>query len=522
MIGFVVLHPKRSFHAGSTRPPFPPAEALQGAGEPAGPVKRRPVCPKRGKNSRSFALPCLRGAREALPGALRKPRRRPRASRSLLGENHENARETRSRPISDRTWESVAFAPLNSPHKKSPRFPDMHHDKHPEADRSNPSLPPLVYGSRAGNRRAYLPEIHGRVRDPPLPPRPPAVSRYRRPRFSPPGGENAAPLFLRPPRLLSLFPLPRPCERPPPPLGLRGCLPGNRSPHKSRGKPRGKGKEGHIPPPRGTRKLSRDASLFPVAALGSGRGARAAPASPSSRAPSGGRGKRGRSALPGGRMFHGIPANAAMGAPGNKPELYEEVKLYKNAREREKYDNMAELFAVVKTMQALEKAYIKDCVNPNEYTAACSRLLVQYKAAFKQVQGLEINSIDDFCRRFRLDCPLAMERIKEDRPITIKDDKGNLNRCIADIVSLFITVMDKLRLEIRAMDEIQPDLRELMETMNRMSHLPPDFEGRQKVSQWLQTLSGMSASDELDDSQVRQMLFDLESAYNAFNRFLHS
>lgn len=38
----------------------------------------------------------------------------------------------------------------------------------------------------------------------------------------------------------------------------------------------------------------------------------------------------------------------------------------------------------------------------------------------------------------------------------------------------------------------------------------------------LQTLSGMSASDELDDNQVRQMLFDLESAYNAFNRFLHS
>lgn len=81
------------------------------------------------------------------------------------------------------------------------------------------------------------------------------------------------------------------------------------------------------------------------------------------------------------------------------------------------------------------------------------------------MQGSEISSIDDFCRKFRvsqgtagtlgryrgfagathgahgivspqLDCPLAMERIKEDRPITIKDDKGNLNRCIADIVSV--------------------------------------------------------------------------------------
>ncbi|XP_067833110.1 vacuolar protein sorting-associated protein 28 homolog [Heptranchias perlo] len=183
---------------------------------------------------------------------------------------------------------------------------------------------------------------------------------------------------------------------------------------------------------------------------------------------------------------------------------------------------MAELFAVVKTLQALEKAYIKDCVTSNEYTAACSRLLVQYKAAFKQVQGADVSSIDEFCRRYRLDCPLAMERIKEDRPITIRDDKGNLNRCIADIVSLFITVMDKLRLEIRAMDEIQPDLRELTETMNRMSNLPPDFEAKDKVDQWLQKLSGMSASDELDDTEVRQMLFDLEAAYNSFNRFLHS
>ena len=115
-----------------------------------------------------------------------------------------------------------------------------------------------------------------------------------------------------------------------------------------------------------------------------------------------------------------------------------------------------------------------------------------------------------------------MERIREDRPIMMRDDKGNLNRCIADIVLLFIAIMDKLRLEIRAMDEIQPDLRELLETMNCMSALPSDFEGRQHVLHWLQTLSSMSASDELDDSQVRQMLFDLESAYNAFNRCLHA
>ncbi|RXM27902.1 Vacuolar protein sorting-associated protein 28-like [Acipenser ruthenus] len=139
-------------------------------------------------------------------------------------------------------------------------------------------------------------------------------------------------------------------------------------------------------------------------------------------------------------------------------------------------DNMTELFAVVKMLQALEKAYIKDCVTLNEYTAAFSRLLVQYKAAFKQVQGSDVGSIDDFCRKYRVIC-LGVQ--------------------------------------------IQPDLSELMETINRMSSMPPDSEAKDKVSLWLTTLSGMSASDELDDSQVRQMLFDLESAYNAFSRFLH-
>lgn len=84
----------------------------------------------------------------------------------------------------------------------------------------------------------------------------------------------------------------------------------------------------------------------------------------------------------------------------DRPELYEEVKLYKNAREREKHDNQADLYAVVNTLQHLEKAYIRDCVTPKEYTAACSKLLVQYRAAFKQVSmqnvKRELNILLDF------------------------------------------------------------------------------------------------------------------------------
>ena len=51
--------------------------------------------------------------------------------------------------------------------------------------------------------------------------------------------------------------------------------------------------------------------------------------------------------------------------------------------------------------------------------------------------------------KYRLDAPAALERIKEDRPINIKDDKGNTSKLIAEIVALFITAMDKLKLDIR-------------------------------------------------------------------------
>ncbi|XP_038057476.1 vacuolar protein sorting-associated protein 28 homolog [Patiria miniata] len=222
-------------------------------------------------------------------------------------------------------------------------------------------------------------------------------------------------------------------------------------------------------------------------------------------------------------MFSTVPTTQSsqnQSSSANRPELYEEVKLFRNFREREKYDNMAELFAVINTLQWLEKAYIRDAITPKEYTAACSKLLVQYKAAFKQVQSDQIPTVEAFMKKYRMDCPAAMERIKEDRPITIKNDDGNTSECIAQIVSLFITVMDKLRLDMKAVDEIEPELRELGETMNKMNLLTEDFQGKEKVSSWLKTMSSMRASDELDEDQIRQMLHDLDSAYQSFIRML--
>lgn len=138
----------------------------------------------------------------------------------------------------------------------------------------------------------------------------------------------------------------------------------------------------------------------------------------------------------------------------NRSELFEEVRLYRTAREREHYDSMADLYSVINTLNCLEKAYIKDSVTAKEYTAACSKLLVQYNVAFSQVKSDEFPTIESFMNKFCFECTAALKRIHDGRPITIKDDKGNAQKCIADIVSLFITITDRLRLDIKSMDEV--------------------------------------------------------------------
>lgn len=46
--------------------------------------------------------------------------------------------------------------------------------------------------------------------------------------------------------------------------------------------------------------------------------------------------------------------------------LDEEVKLYNNKRERQKYENLSDLFAIIVSLDYLEKAYVRDAIKEDE------------------------------------------------------------------------------------------------------------------------------------------------------------
>jgi ESCRT-I complex subunit VPS28 len=68
----------------------------------------------------------------------------------------------------------------------------------------------------------------------------------------------------------------------------------------------------------------------------------------------------------------------------------------------------------------------------------------------------------------------------------------------------FITLLDALKLKMKAKDQLQPIITELMSCYSKFQR-SSEFEGRPKLVHWLITLNQMKASDELTDEQVRQV-----------------
>lgn len=119
--------------------------------------------------------------------------------------------------------------------------------------------------------------------------------------------------------------------------------------------------------------------------------------------------------------------------------------------------------------------------------------------------------------KYRLNCNLAKKRLDSGINATVEHgsgDKENSSYIILETTQHFITAMDSLRLNLRSVDELQPLLKALVEALNKQSII--EFDSKKKILTWLIDLNNMRATDELAEEQVRQLLHDLDNAYNEY------
>jgi ESCRT-I complex subunit VPS28 len=201
----------------------------------------------------------------------------------------------------------------------------------------------------------------------------------------------------------------------------------------------------------------------------------------------------------------------------------EEIPLYESSREREAMDEEANLFAIILATEHLERAFARDAISQQE----CKKLISQFKLAERVLRSGQNSSMstDAFMELYQMDCPRATERLlRMGVPEPMKGGGGYDSAAhavtVAETVQHFITTMDAVKLEQRAVDELQPLLSDLMDVLTRVPETPNDFEPNRKIQKWLQKLNAMRAVEEITEDDSRQLYMDLDSAYTEFTRYL--
>jgi ESCRT-I complex subunit VPS28 len=81
----------------------------------------------------------------------------------------------------------------------------------------------------------------------------------------------------------------------------------------------------------------------------------------------------------------------------------QEVKLSTTNAERDLNDSLAEIYSIIVTLDALEKAYLKDSITEFDYTGTCSRLLKQYKSNLaNETVARAFGDLDQFAKEWQV------------------------------------------------------------------------------------------------------------------------
>ncbi|KAI5820419.1 vacuolar protein sorting-associated [Pyronema omphalodes] len=214
------------------------------------------------------------------------------------------------------------------------------------------------------------------------------------------------------------------------------------------------------------------------------------------------------------------PSPYSLPRPVSTANLDAEQKLFTTASERELYESLAELHAIIVTLEFLEKAFVKDSIPSSSYTPVCKRLLGQYQTLLGNEKVAEaFGDLATFKEKYDIDCPAATRRLITGVPATTEHPaaawKNVSPKAVAEATQNFITCMDALRLDYKAKDELHPLLAAVITSVNVVTK-SEEFDGRKDIVKWLIMLNQMRPGDEIDEKQGRELLWDLEKGYNSF------
>jgi len=203
-------------------------------------------------------------------------------------------------------------------------------------------------------------------------------------------------------------------------------------------------------------------------------------------------------------------------------QLLQEVTLDDSSiKEQEKYDNLADMFAIIRTLQFLEVAFSRDMTTAVDYEHECDKLLRNYKST-KIQNGGDSFSLDDFVKTYDLDCPLAVSRLKiginsvRETGIGVQSSGDSQTKIASDVCVHFQAVMDTTFVGGHAKEAIKPALQKVLDSLNLVTGLPASYQGKDVILKWLSKYEPMGALDVLDEGDAADFDLVINEQFTAF------
>lgn len=201
----------------------------------------------------------------------------------------------------------------------------------------------------------------------------------------------------------------------------------------------------------------------------------------------------------------------------------EEMELDLSMQERNRSRASAELYAIFQATARLERAFISTNVTRTAYEQACIALIRQCDLQREELGLTTRESMLEFKKRCGFDLPLAFKRLIDERvpaQEVVVPQERNEAVLLANTVELIVTAMDAVSMLHNAVDSLSGPLMDLMESLNKHTSLPPDWEPKMKLRTWVARLRSMRAAEALTEEDKRQLLYELTQLRDAFRTHL--
>lgn len=193
----------------------------------------------------------------------------------------------------------------------------------------------------------------------------------------------------------------------------------------------------------------------------------------------------------------------------------ERIKLAANATEQARWDDLADMYALLVSADRLEKLWRRDAVDDTSYTTQCRRLLQKFEA----LRG-PVGDLDAFYAEYNVNAAGGKYRLADAGvPGTVENcrpDAEEQGRHNIYCVQKFISLLDNVELGQRAPEDLLNVCASLERSLDRVQGLPSDFEFRNQLRTWIAKLNAMAPTEELNDNDAARFKMDVSAGYNEY------